>query len=59
MLPGLSSRPGRGRRIGYHAGIQITGAYYGEEGIPGIWLSKIVMFDFMRALADSLIEFAG
>lgn len=33
---------------------QIAGAYYGEEGIPVGWLSKLHMCDEIRHLADQL-----
>ena len=33
---------------------QIAGAFYGEEGIPAEWLSRLVMVDDIRFLADRL-----
>ena len=33
---------------------QIAGAFYGEEGIPAEWLSRLVMVDDIRSLADQL-----
>lgn len=33
---------------------QIAGAFYGEEGIPPAWLSKLVMAEKIRLLADQL-----
>ncbi len=33
---------------------QVAGAYYGEPGIPGEWLGRLVMADEIRALADGL-----
>src|SRR5262249_49379095 len=33
---------------------QIAGAYYGEEAIPAGWLSRLVMADEIRSLADRL-----
>ena len=36
---------------------QLAGAYYGEEMLPAAWLSKIVMLNFIRLLADSLYRF--
>jgi len=33
---------------------QIGGAFYGEEGIPAEWLSRLVMVDDIRSLADRL-----
>jgi ADP-ribosyl-[dinitrogen reductase] hydrolase len=33
---------------------QIAGAFYGEEGIPAEWLSRLVMADEIRSLADRL-----
>jgi ADP-ribosylglycohydrolase len=33
---------------------QLAGAYYGEEGIPSEWLSKLVMADVIAGLADRL-----
>jgi ADP-ribosyl-[dinitrogen reductase] hydrolase len=33
---------------------QIAGAFYGEEGIPADWLSRLVMADEIRTLADRL-----
>ncbi|WP_317930122.1 ADP-ribosylglycohydrolase family protein [Halioxenophilus sp. WMMB6] len=33
---------------------QIAGAYYGEQGIPEAWLSKLVMRSEMEQLADQL-----
>lgn len=33
---------------------QIAGAFYGEEGIPFGWLSRLVMADEIRTLADRL-----
>jgi ADP-ribosylglycohydrolase len=33
---------------------QIAGALYGEEGIPGEWLSRLVIAGEIRALADRL-----
>ena len=32
---------------------QIAGAYYGEKGISDLWLSKVIMLDFIRTLANS------
>jgi ADP-ribosyl-[dinitrogen reductase] hydrolase len=34
---------------------QIAGAYYGESGIPGHWLERLVMADEIRAMADQLV----
>jgi ADP-ribosyl-[dinitrogen reductase] hydrolase len=33
---------------------QIAGAFHGEEGIPSEWLSRLVMVDAIRSLADRL-----
>lgn len=33
---------------------QIAGAFYGEGGIPAEWLSRLVMVDEIRSLADRL-----
>jgi len=33
---------------------QLAGAHYGEPGIPAEWLSRLVMGDEIRALADRL-----
>jgi ADP-ribosyl-[dinitrogen reductase] hydrolase len=33
---------------------QIAGAFYGEDGIPPAWLSRLVMVDEIRSLADRL-----
>jgi ADP-ribosyl-[dinitrogen reductase] hydrolase len=33
---------------------QVAGAFYGESGIPGKWLERIVMCDEIRSLADGL-----
>lgn len=33
---------------------QIAGAFYGEEGIPPEWVSRLVMADEIRLLADQL-----
>lgn len=33
---------------------QIAGAFYGEEGIPPEWLSRLVMLSEIRSLADRL-----
>jgi ADP-ribosyl-[dinitrogen reductase] hydrolase len=33
---------------------QIAGAFFGEDGIPPAWLSRLVMVDEIRALADRL-----
>ncbi len=33
---------------------QIAGAYYGESGIPPEWLSRLVMVEEIRSLADGL-----
>ncbi|MFZ4440842.1 MAG: ADP-ribosylglycohydrolase family protein [Syntrophales bacterium] len=32
---------------------QIAGGYYGEKGISDLWLSKVIMLDFIRTLANS------
>ena len=33
---------------------QLAGAFYGEEGIPAAWLSRLVLVDEIRLLADHL-----
>jgi len=33
---------------------QIAGAFYGERGIPGRWLDKLAMRDFIAGLAVTL-----
>ena len=33
---------------------QIAGAFYGERGIPGRWLDKLAMRDFITGLAITL-----
>jgi ADP-ribosyl-[dinitrogen reductase] hydrolase len=33
---------------------QIAGAFYGEDGIPADWLSRLVMAGEIRSLADRL-----
>jgi ADP-ribosyl-[dinitrogen reductase] hydrolase len=33
---------------------QLAGAFYGEDGIPATWLSRLVMVDEIRSLADRL-----
>ena len=33
---------------------QLAGAFYGEEGIPAEWTSRLVMADEIRSLADRL-----
>lgn len=33
---------------------QLAGALYGEDGIPTDWLTKLVMVDEIRELADRL-----
>lgn len=33
---------------------QIAGAFYGEEGIPPAWLSRLIMIEEIRALSDRL-----
>jgi ADP-ribosyl-[dinitrogen reductase] hydrolase len=33
---------------------QVAGAFYGEEGIPAEWLSRLVMAEDIRSLADRL-----
>jgi ADP-ribosyl-[dinitrogen reductase] hydrolase len=38
---------------------QVAGAYYGEPGIPGEWLGRLVMADDIRALADRLRQAPG
>ena len=38
---------------------QIAGAFYGEDGIPPDWLSRLVMFDQIRTLADRLAASAS
>jgi ADP-ribosyl-[dinitrogen reductase] hydrolase len=35
---------------------QIAGAFYGVEGIPGKWLEKIVMREYIEELADGLLD---
>lgn len=35
---------------------QLAGAFYGENGIPVEWLSKLTMMDEIRNLADELTE---
>ena len=35
---------------------QLAGAYYGESGIPGRWLVKLVLREFIEKLADSLLS---
>ena len=34
---------------------QISGAYYGEKGIPAIWRNKLAKYDLIRSFADKLI----
>ncbi len=34
---------------------QVAGAFYGQSGIPGRWLSKLVMADAIQTLADRLM----
>lgn len=33
---------------------QIAGAYYGEDGIPAVWLQRLALYDDIAALADRL-----
>jgi len=35
---------------------QVAGAFYGQSGIPGHWLKKLVMTEEIRALADRLMS---
>jgi ADP-ribosyl-[dinitrogen reductase] hydrolase len=35
---------------------QVAGAYYGEGGIPTVWLERLVLSDEIRGLADQLYE---
>ena len=35
---------------------QIAGAFYGENGIPPAWLSRLVMLEEIRTMADRLAE---
>ena len=35
---------------------QVAGAYYGEAGIPAVWLEQVLMCDDIRRLADQLHE---
>jgi len=35
---------------------QIAGAYYGEEGIPADWKSKLVLLETIESFAESLFE---
>ncbi len=35
---------------------QLAGAYYGDVGIPNEWLSRLVMSDDIRSLADKLAK---
>jgi len=34
---------------------QVAGAYYGESGIPSVWLEKLTMCQEIRVLADQLL----
>jgi len=36
---------------------QVAGAFYGEAGIPSVWLERLVMSDDIRRLADQLYEY--
>ncbi len=36
---------------------QVAGAFYGESGIPPVWLDRVVMGDDIRRLADQLYEY--
>lgn len=38
---------------------QLAGAFYGEPGIPGEWLARLVMVDEIHALADRLVLSGG
>jgi ADP-ribosylglycohydrolase len=38
---------------------QLAGAYYGEEGIPAGWLSKLALKDLIRSFADQIYQLAG
>ena len=38
---------------------QLAGAYYGEEGIPAGWLSKLALKDLIRSFADQIFQLAG
>jgi ADP-ribosylglycohydrolase len=38
---------------------QIAGAYYGESGIPGPWLSVLAQRDLIESFADRLAELAS
>jgi ADP-ribosylglycohydrolase len=38
---------------------QLAGAYYGEEGIPVEWHSKLVMLELITGYADRLFELAN
>jgi ADP-ribosyl-[dinitrogen reductase] hydrolase len=35
---------------------QLAGAYYGEPGIPPVWLSKLAMRDLIESMADELFR---
>jgi ADP-ribosylglycohydrolase len=37
---------------------QLAGAYYGEEGIPVEWRSKLALVDVITSFADQLFELA-
>ena len=38
---------------------QLAGAYYGEEGIPEEWRSKLAMADVITNFADQLFDLAN